>query len=267
VTGAGDRPLQLGAFDDVDASAEPARYVEWMESQLRPTRDRVLDWLAVGDDDPVLDVGCGPGLELRALSEAAGLGVGIDRSATMTAAAVVNAPSAVVGRADAQRLPFAAGSFAACHARAVLVHVPEPARAVAEMARCLRPGGRLALSEPDQGTHVVATNLVDVFERVKRHRQTTFRHPLVGRSLPALVHDAGLAVLGTWATPIVYTSLATGRAAGGPLDRAVADAVSDGVITSDEGTAYLDSLVAADAGGSFVFAALAFTVVARRPPT
>jgi hypothetical protein len=122
------------------------------------------------------------------------------------------------------------------------------------------------LSEPDQGSHLVATggspDSDEVFERVREHRRSKFVNPLVGRALPRLVIDAGMTVVRTWATPIVYTSLASARAAGGPFDRAVADAIADGVITDSEGTAYIDALVEADRHGHFVFAALAVSLVA-----
>ena len=54
---------------------------------------------------------------------------------------------------------------------------------------------------------------------------------------------AGLSVAATWATPIVHTSLASARAAGGPFDRATHDAVDDGAISVDEGERYLQSLL------------------------
>jgi SAM-dependent methyltransferase len=46
---------------------------------------------------------------------------------------------------DAQALPFADGSLAAVFSVAALEHVPQPERAVAEIDRCLRPGGRAFL--------------------------------------------------------------------------------------------------------------------------
>ena len=52
----------------------------------------------------------------------------------------------VVG--DLLRLPFAAESFEACLSVVTLEHVREPARALAEMARALKPGGRLLLAAP-----------------------------------------------------------------------------------------------------------------------
>jgi SAM-dependent methyltransferase len=258
--------LQLGDFDRVDTTEDPARYVEWMKRQQRPRRDPAFDALGVGPGTVVLDVGCGPGIELAAMAEHARLAVGVDLSATMTAAAASHAPGSSVTRAHAQHLPFPDRTFDACRARAVLIHTPHPEQTVAEMARCLTPGGRLVLSEPDQGSHLVAAGgspeIDEVCERVMRHRRSKFRNPLAGRALPRLVIDAGMTVVKTWATPIVYTSLASARAAGGPFDRAVADAATEGVITASEGNAYIDALADADGRGHFVFAALAVSLVA-----
>jgi hypothetical protein len=119
------------------------------------------------------------------------------------------------------------------------------------------------LSEPDHGSHLVATDEVEVFERVRAHRRTTFRHPLVGRDLPALAVAAGLEVVGRWAVPVEHRSLAGARASGGPFDGAVRSAVEAGAVTAEEGDRYLASLAERDGAGAFWFAALAFTVVAR----
>jgi hypothetical protein len=61
--------------------------------------------------------------------------------------------------------------------------------------------------------------------------------------------------------------LETARSAGGPFDRAVADAVNDGAITAAEGDAYIDALVDIDQRGAFVFAAMAVSLLARREPS
>jgi SAM-dependent methyltransferase len=50
-------------------------------------------------------------------------------------------------RAPAERLPFAAGSFDTVVSTLVLCTVSDPARAVAEIVRVLKPGGRLLFCE------------------------------------------------------------------------------------------------------------------------
>ncbi|HJX28959.1 MAG TPA: methyltransferase domain-containing protein [Thermoanaerobaculia bacterium] len=50
--------------------------------------------------------------------------------------------------ADGYRLPYVDGSVDACHCEAVLEHMEEPWRAVAEMFRVLRPGGQVFAATP-----------------------------------------------------------------------------------------------------------------------
>jgi len=71
-------------------------------------------------------------------------------------------------RADAEELPFADGAFDLVLGHAVLHHIPDPSRAMAEFARVLRPGGTLLFAGepsrygdriaavPKRGAHAVA---------------------------------------------------------------------------------------------------------------
>jgi len=258
--------IDVGQFDHLDESAAPTDFVEWMEHQRRAGSDRALDLLGLGDHDRVLDVGCGTGVDLEALAQRAGHAIGIDRSFTMANATRarqhVGPVSAAV--ADGQMLPFPSGTFDACWARAVLIHTEDPQQVVNEMARILRDGGRVVLSEPDHGSHIVSTSEPEIFERVKQHRRSRFRQPLVGRRLVDLAATAGLTVSATWALPIIHRSFASARAAGGPFDVAVEAAVADAAITSEEAACYLRSLADLDGRGAFFFAGLAVSIAATR---
>jgi arsenite methyltransferase len=114
------------------------------------------EWLDVPAGGFALDVGSGPGTVTASLADAAapdGLALGVDISEAMLERAVRNEAGPEVGflRADAQRLPFRDDTFDAAISMAVLQLVPNPAAALGEMARVLRPGGRLAIMVPTAG--------------------------------------------------------------------------------------------------------------------
>jgi SAM-dependent methyltransferase len=108
-----------------------------------------LEMLSIASGDRVLDVGCGPGNFARDFAAAAGDGlvVGLDASASMLATAVREGGDANVAyvRGDACTLPFRDASFDAVCCFAALYLIEEPLRALAEIARVLAPGGRVAL--------------------------------------------------------------------------------------------------------------------------
>ncbi|HWC03877.1 MAG TPA: class I SAM-dependent methyltransferase [Methylomirabilota bacterium] len=91
-----------------------------------------------------LDGGCGTGLQTALLLDLGYETVGLDLSAPLLAMARQRHPSARFGRGDVQALPWRGGTFdVVVSCGSVLSFVPDPARAIAEMARVLRPHGRL----------------------------------------------------------------------------------------------------------------------------
>jgi SAM-dependent methyltransferase len=88
-------------------------------------------------EGPMLDVGCGEG-RLAGLLDAGVFWVGADSSASQLSAN----PYRPVVRADMRDLPFRDGSFEEVTHLWCLYHVEDPAAALAEAKRVLRPGGR-----------------------------------------------------------------------------------------------------------------------------
>jgi len=258
--------IDVGHFDAVDRSASPGQFAAWMDHQRAQAADRAFAPLSIESGEAVLDIGCGTGVDLDAVAGLTQRATGVDLSRTMARKAKERASHGrfSVAVADGQWLPFRTASFDAACCRAVLIHTPTPSRAVAELRRVLKPGGRAVLLEPDHGSHLVATTEQDVFERLLRHRRQTFLNPLVGRSLPALATEAGLEVSSCHVFPIVHRSLATALAAGGPFGKAVEAAVADGAITPAEAERYLASLEASDENGTFLFAAASVMVTIKR---
>ncbi|MGH2905990.1 MAG: class I SAM-dependent methyltransferase [Solirubrobacterales bacterium] len=109
--------------------------------------------LALAPGARVLDLGCGPGNFTRRFAAAVGadgLAVGYDGSLPMLERAVTETPEDVASslayvRGDASRLPFVDGAFDAVCCFAALHMFPKPERTLAEVARVLRGGGRVAL--------------------------------------------------------------------------------------------------------------------------
>jgi SAM-dependent methyltransferase len=115
-----------------------------------------VEWLDIPQGGVTLDVGSGPGNVTASLARAAGpdgLALGVDISEPMLARAVRAEAGPNVGflRADAQRLPFRDETFDAVVSIAMLQLIPEPAAALAEMVRVLRPGARMAVMVPTAG--------------------------------------------------------------------------------------------------------------------
>jgi SAM-dependent methyltransferase len=123
-------------------------YEPYVGRWSRPVAREFLAWLAVPSGGLWLDVGCGTGaLSETILSVASPDEIsGIDPSPEFIAFARdrVKDPRVRFDIGDAQALRADSATFDAAVAGLVLNFVPEPGKAVAEMARVTRPGGTVA---------------------------------------------------------------------------------------------------------------------------
>jgi len=145
-------PREVSAESDSLAKS----YSLWRSTRLGQITDGLEECLILellGDVEglDVLDVGCGDGALSAVLSRRGGRVTGLDPDPRMLDAARTRAEAESVdlhlvpGRAEA--LPFADETFDRVVAVTVLCFIPQADQAMAEMARVLKPGGRLAIGE------------------------------------------------------------------------------------------------------------------------
>jgi ubiquinone/menaquinone biosynthesis C-methylase UbiE len=103
----------------------------------------------------VADVGTGTGFLAEAALAAGARVIGIDSSAGMLAEVRkrFDHQTFEARAGDLDSLPLAVGEVDAVLANMVLHHAPDPPRAIREMTRPLKPGGRLVITDADSHTH------------------------------------------------------------------------------------------------------------------
>jgi SAM-dependent methyltransferase len=109
----------------------------------------------IPDGVVVLDIGCGAGTDLLLAARAIGShgrAIGVDMTEAMRECAAAGAVACSLSNVevrdgDATSLPVDSGSVDVVISNGVLNLVPDKARAIAEIARVLRPGGRLQIAD------------------------------------------------------------------------------------------------------------------------
>ena len=156
-----------------------------------------FDRFPVGPADRVLDVGCGAGRHSFAMLRKGASVVALDYS--MSEVESVDgmframyfegeAPPgahAIAVRGDAYRLPFPDESFDVIVAAEVLEHLPDDARAFAELERVLKPGGRIAVTVPRWFPERICWALSDAYHQVEGGHVRIYQRRQVLRRLRA----------------------------------------------------------------------------------
>jgi ubiquinone/menaquinone biosynthesis C-methylase UbiE len=156
--------------------------------------------LDVRPGQTALDLGCGPGTDLGRLADAVGLVgtvIGVDREPRMLVEArrrLADRPNVDLFVAEIQDLPLRDGSVDRATVDRVLQHVRDPAEAIAEARRVLRPGGLFGMAEPDWDSVAVADEDIQTSRRFADFLAGRVRNATIGRELVRLCMHAGLKV-------------------------------------------------------------------------
>ena len=209
----------------------------------------IFDILDPKSGEKLLEVGSGAGVSSRIVAPRVlpgGHVIGLDVSPDFTAFAGRRAGSLGlsqlhhhVGRGE--RLPYVNCCFDGAWAVRILLHAGEPQAVVREMARAVRPGGRLVLADWDFETVTVDHSDRELTRRILHWR--TDHHGgdnWSGRKLLRRAHKAGLDQIES--TPVVYIARDDRSALTLSLWRAAEVALAGGGITQPEHDAWIAEL-------------------------
>ena len=152
-------PVEYIAFEREGWGAHIEGYNDTFGAVTRQTAEATLDAAKVRTGVRLLDVCCGPGMLSAAAVKRGARAVGLDFPGVVALARKL-VPGAEFQEGDATELPFPDNSFDAVVCGYGIMHVPDPERALQEMLRVLRPGGRAALSVWDNETSLSGLGLV-----------------------------------------------------------------------------------------------------------
>ncbi|MFE9424240.1 methyltransferase domain-containing protein [Kitasatospora sp. NPDC006697] len=266
------RPPAAHGFTAVDQQPRPAEFVQVLETLddhpfYAAYKARLRELLHARPGGRFLDVGAGTGAAVLAMTEEHGSSVvAIDHSATMAGHAHARGLGSVTV-ADAHHLPFRDASFDGAWADRVLQHVADPEQVLTEMLRVIRPGGRIALADPDYDTQVLDIADQDLARRVLRFRaDVQLRHGTLAHRHAGLLSRHNLRDVNTEARTLVVRDPREADNCLG-LRTWAHTAAEHGHLTRTEAEQFTGQFDEAVRSGRFTYAVTFFLTAATAAPT
>jgi ubiquinone/menaquinone biosynthesis C-methylase UbiE len=231
---------------------------------VRSLKSWALDQLSPAAGETAVDVGSGTGEDVLAFARLGARAIGVEPSAALRAEAVRRAAGADVEYVEGQAevLPFEDESVDVLRSERVLQHVDDPAAVVKEMARVLRPGGRIALIDTDWDTAIIDPADPEVLGRMVGHFLAESANPYSGRRLRGLLAGAGLDITGETAATMIEPQEGARQ---GFVTMMVQTSVEAGAITQAEADTFAATLAEAADRGAFHLSLTMYAVSAVKP--
>lgn len=260
-------------FSDVDTSGVAPHLVAYLEAvAARPEvvelHDRATTILAARPGENVLEVGCGLGADARELARAVapeGRVTAVDVSEAMLDAARErhDGSNVTYERADVTDLPYGDATFDVIRIERVLQHVPDVEKACAEMARVLKPGGRVLVLDTDWASLVADVGDDALAERVLSHGRGRMIQPQAARHLRRLLTGAGLTDVSLAGHAFTYTRLDDAMVLLPMFNEAIPQEAD--FMAAEDREAWFATARAADNAGSFMTGWTAYIALAWKP--
>ena len=252
--------------------ADAARRIErtYLTPDIVAQRGEVMAELAVVPGETALDIGVGPGLLAHDLALAVGPSgavLGVDASEAMiemTAGRCAEQPWARFEVADACDLPCDDASVDCGVSTQVYEYVADMPRALGELRRVLRPGGRALILDTDYDSLVLRAEDQELTERVLAAWDEHFVHRDLPRRLTGLLRDAGLDVERRRALPLLNADYRRDTFSYGLIRVMASFAVGRGV-SEEESRRWIEDFDALGERGDYFFSINRYLFVARKP--
>lgn len=228
----------------------------------------VLSTLSLQLGESVLDAGCGTGLLLELLAESvgqAGNAQGIDYSNDMLAVArsrCGDLSQVSLAQGSVEQLDFESASFDAVTCTQVLLYVDDVEKALHEMTRVLKPGGRLVIVETDWDGAILNSSDKLLTRIIFDAWDTAVSNPNLPRRLKPMLASAGLSRIRVDAVPIINTQFSDIEFARSMVGNFADIAIEHDVITEQQGKSWQQDLQTLADRGEFFFSVNRFIVSA-----
>ncbi len=259
-----DDPTLDAVAARLEARGKHPRFIAMMQEYLEAMR--------IDSAGTVLDLGCGTGVVSRAIVQRKGFGgrvTGLDRSPYLTDAAkrfavqdgVANAVEFRTGDSQSLSLPNAA--FDAVVAHTLISHTEDPSAVMREMARVVKPGGRIGIFDGDYASLTYGTT-----EPAKGKAtddmiiNALVTNPRVMREMPHLLKQAGLVLEASFAHVVADIGKADFFAPG--LQSLLRVLPKSGAMSESEARAWVNAMLKQSEDGTYFGASNFYSYVARR---
>jgi SAM-dependent methyltransferase len=197
------RPAAPGETYIIRGGAQGRERLRLLSRVMAPTSLALLRRAGVRPGMACLEAACGGGdlaCDLAEMVGPEGFVLAVDIDETVLAIARTEAAARGIANIDFRRLDIvgeaAPGPFDFIHARFLLSHLREPAKAVARMREALRPGGAIALEDVDFRGHFSLPPCAALDAYVRLYTEAARRRggdAEIGPRLPGLLREAGFA--------------------------------------------------------------------------
>ena len=243
------------AFNDEAARQLQAIYTT---PDIAAQRRAALDLLKLRSAESIIDVGCGPGFLSEEMADAVGskgrvLGIDISEDLLAFAKARNNRDWIEYLKGDARALPVDDHTFDVAVSAQVLEYVDDPDRAISEMFRILKPGGRALIMNTDWDRIAWYSDDPIRMMKVRRAWEAHCVHPRLPQTLTRRLRNAGFQTEAATTFPIINTRAAPDTFSNGLIDVIVAFVAEQGTVAREELDAWAAELRALSTGGRYFF--------------
>ena len=265
------------AWIEVDKTDDPSFFVRFLDASrvralafARANPAVAFAYLALKPGLSLLDCGCGTGDMLAIMSKLTdpGKAHGGDLSEAMIREARKRAETGGAANLafevmDVQSLPFPDQSIDRVMATQLLIHVPDPRKAIHEMCRVTAPMGLVAVSDMDWDGLAVGCSNNELARQFTRLFSNGVRNRVVVREYAGWLRAEGFVNIQTIPLPVVFDQWSFFKE--WVIEPSVPLFIAQGSMTQEDADEFLEDLEQRNNVGSFFAASTLYTVTGQRP--